>query len=421
MFSQSLIFPRDQLVLLPSIGVPHTMPVLSLPSCRCDPSSAFSWRGAPAFLLVGAAAGALAIHGKYRRTGRHRRLLPSSAHRQFCEGWLHSIGGARVAQGTTLRAAGSNSFQAVAEEWLGPWHSRHLLELEDSLDWSRCFVSVLFVDSPETPSYVRARLAQRLMDAAAEWNGLGKVIEVYACTPVKEGDDVGDDGEDGTLWPEGRPSAQAAAEFANNVGLDGDELEQILRKLGAGWSARLQEEDLREHAAIVVMDRATRDAVATEMKVQGLDPEAGNLVLLSDFVWHFESSWETIQAADCRDGSGTGFLDEKVLRALRRCNFEQASNAALQLCSNKSSVEDSTSMASLLDTPSWPSDVCILPDAAEECSLPGEWRRLHCNLLKGVSGLIWLLVKSWEAKYCNPLQTDKDDTEPSIWSSIKGL
>lgn len=298
------------------------------------------------------------------------------------------------------RRGGEGSSTSSHQEWLAPWRRRRIRELAAGLDWSRCFASVLLVDSAPTPAYVRARLAQRLLDSIAEWNGLGKVVEAYACTPLREEDDSEADADEGWLWPGGRRSSQAAAEFADNVGLDDDQVDQILRKFGAGWSARLHEEDLREHDVIVALDRSAQDAAAAEMRRQGLRPEAGQLLLLSDFAWHFEVSQSAIQEGICADGSGTGFLEDRLALALRRCDL----GASLQVEMASGPPAGAQSLAgAALDAPAWPRAA-----AAAAAGPPGEWRRLHCTLLKGIAGLAWFLVRSWEDNYCNPLHSHQD-------------
>jgi len=289
-----------------------------------------------------------------------------------------------------------------------PWRQSRLAQLEKDLDWSRCFASVLFVDSPCSPSYVRARLAQRLLDALVEWNGIGKVVEVFACTPLKEGagsDDSVSPGK-GFFWPTG-----AASDFAEHVGLDAEQLDQILRKLGAGWSASLCDDDLREHAVIVALDRKAHAAVATEMKDQGLDPANGTLLLFSDFVWHLQDHWTAIQSASCLDGSGAAFLDDGVLRILRRCNFEQKSSVSVDvnISPDAASLLSASSVSAELDMPAWPRlSTCSQAESATgDAGLPGQWRRLHCSLLRGTVGLLWFLARSWQAKYCNPLQSGR--------------
>lgn len=274
-----------------------------------------------------------------------------------------------------------------------------------ALDWSRCFVSVLFVDSDATHAYARARLAQRFLDATAEWNGLGKVIEAYACicTHVDEGHHADVGGVEGCY--------SAAKEFADNVGLDNEQTDQVLRKLGAGWSARLQDEDLRQHDVVVALDRVARDASAAQMQFQGLDPESGTLLLLSDFSWFFEANRDVIQSAVSSDGSGTAFLDDGVMRALRRCDFECASeaNVASSAGAGAGLAAAASSLSAVMDSPSWPRAGALAEEDAERRprgssrGSPGEWRRLHCALLRGSSGLAWFLVTSWRHGYCNPL------------------
>jgi len=155
-----------------------------------------------------------------------------------------------------------------SQDWLASWRKKRLTAMSEGLDWSRCFISVLLVYSPSEPAYLRARLAQRLLDAIAEWNGLGKVIEVFSCTPQTEEE------EDKIKWNQessGRDFlAGAIKEFARNVGLHRSEVDQILRKLGFGWHARLLEEDLRQHDVIIALDRAAQHAAAKEMRVQGV-------------------------------------------------------------------------------------------------------------------------------------------------------
>lgn len=285
--------------------------------------------------------------------------------------------------------------ETSTEEWTASWRRRRLRAVADDLDWSRCFVSVLFVDSAETPSYVRARLAQRLLDAVANWNGLGKVIEAYSCTPAADASMDEDDEDD---WLErgvdlGRHARAAASDFAKNVGLDEEELDHILRKLGAAWSATLCEEDLREHDLIVALDRASQDEVVVELQRQGLDPKAPRLLLLSDLAWHYEANASDIGSALCVDGSGADFLHERMYRALSRCDFERQCRAE----------EPTSSLARwALDTPPWPADSAT-PAAATSQERPGDWRLLHCALLRGCTGLVWLLVSSWREHYSNPL------------------
>ncbi|CAE8591343.1 unnamed protein product [Polarella glacialis] len=39
-----------------------------------------------------------------------------------------------------------------------------------------------------------------------------------------------------------------------------------------------------------------------------------------------------------------------------------------------------------------------------EATAPGEWRRLHCALLKGSTGLTWFLVTAWRRdRLLNPM------------------
>lgn len=273
---------------------------------------------------------------------------------------------------------------------MAAWRQRRLGTAAEGLDWSRCFASVLLVDSPSTPGYVRARLVQRFLDAAAEWNGLGKVVEVFACAPAAQEAEQEAYEDVHALYPSsgGSCSSQAAAEFASNVGLGGEWLGQILRKLGAGWAADLQQELLSEHDLIVALDRTARDAAAAEMRAQGLDPGAGNLMLLSDFIWHYEEHWDAIQAATCCDGSGTGFLDEGMERSLGRCEFESVSAAELtggDAANVGGACSASGGMASTWDVPSWPR--CDAGDSdvtGGAQGSPGDWRRLHCSLLKVV-------------------------------------
>ena len=279
----------------------------------------------------------------------------------------------------------------LVESGLAQWHERRLDLAARDMDWSRCFVSVLVVDTSATPSYTRARIVQRLLDELAEWNGLGKVVEAYACVaPGKtllgklaahaEDDD-----------PES--SVQAAEELAANVGMRDGQLGNILRKLGAGWTVTLQDEDLREHGLIVAVDREARDSAAEEMRAQNLDPEAGNLLLLSDLVWHYERSRGAIWEAECVDGSGADFIDEDLLGALRRFEFERTGEAQLRGDAQPGSAYASAQEA--FDLPPWP--------RKGAAAKPADWRRLHCAMVKGSVGLAWFLVCSWRAGYANPL------------------
>merc|ERR1712008_116798 len=189
-------------------------------------------------------------------------------------------------------------------------------------------------------------------------------------------------------------------------------LDQILRKLGAGWSMSLCDDDLREHAVIVALDREAHAAAAAEMTAQGLDPANGTLLLFSDFVWHSQEHWMAIQSASCLDGSGAGFLEDGVLRTLRRCSFEQKSSIGVDsnLAAGAASSVQASSVSTELDVPAWPRQNKHNQPAgvAGAAGLPGQWRRLHCSLLRGTVGLLWFLTRSWQAKYCNPLQSGRD-------------
>jgi len=292
-----------------------------------------------------------------------------------------------------------------SQDWLASWRKKRLTAMSEGLDWSRCFISVLLVDSPSEPAYLRARLAQRLLDAIAEWNGLGKVIEVFSCTPQTEEE------EDKIKWNQessGRDFlAGAIKEFARNVGLHRSEVDQILRKLGFGWHARLLEEDLRQHDVIIALDRAAQHAAAKEMRVQGVGDPTSNLLLLSDFVWLIDSNRSLVGNTKCVDGSGTGFVDEDMERALSRCCFEESSEACLETQGRPPSTQDDALLASVaLDIPCWPHKTLA------KDSSPGKWRRLHCSLLRGSVGLAWFLVDSWQDKYCNPLQHRRAHPQP---------
>jgi len=251
---------------------------------------------------------------------------------------------------------------------------------------------------------VRARLVQRLLDSVAEWNGLGKVIEVYACTPRSAKSMEAD--EELELWSDfgsGHLSTRAMAEFAHNVGLDEDQLQQILRKLGSGFTSLLSQEPMGEHDVIVALDRAGLDAAKAELVRQGIDPRDVHTMLLSDFVWYYEANHSLISDAICSDGSGTGFLDDRMEKALSRFDFESKSQASLPTSSSESSPLASTA-SDAMDTPAWPHG------RNESARRPGEWRKLHGTLLKGCAGLSHFLVSDWIRNYCNPLKDLKYET-----------
>ena len=201
---------------------------------------------------------------------------------------------------------------------LDDWHSGRLSTLSSGLDWSRCFVSVLFVDSARSPCYVRARLAQRLADAAAEWNGMGRVLEFYACSTRDE-----PDGSDGSgiseLFSEAGAVKDSVSEFAENVGIDEEELQQILRKLGAGMWVALSQEALREHDVVIALDDDAAAAVNDELVRQGLP---AGCMLLSDFEWQLLHKKKAFLETNCADGSGERFLTPAALQAMERHAFE---------------------------------------------------------------------------------------------------
>lgn len=267
------------------------------------------------------------------------------------------------------------------------WHVGRLSELSTGLDWSRCFVSVLFVDAPCTPSYVRARLAQRLADGAAEWNGMGRILEFYSCSASPE--PVDSSGVHPFL---GGGVQAVVSEFADNVGIDRSELEQILRKLGSGMWAELAQEDLREHDVIIAMDSEAAAAVDEELVRQGVQA-GGRTMLLSDFECLFLRDKQNVIEAVCPDGSGATFLTEQASQALTRRIFEFG--------------EDSSN-AQDIDAPPWPTRPVGLE--SDDGSL-SEWRRLHATLLRGSWGVVWFLLKSWRKDYSNPLAKVLDHSD----------
>ena len=109
------------------------------------------------------------------------------------------------------------------------------------------------------------------------------------------------------------------AEFAENVGIDEDELQQIFRKLGAGMWAALGQEVLREHDVIVALDDDAAAAVNEELVRQGLPT---GCMLLSDFEWQLLRRKETFLQTDCADGSGERFQTVDALQAMERHAFE---------------------------------------------------------------------------------------------------
>eukprot|EP00439_Symbiodinium_sp_Y106_P012914 s4321_g1.t2 len=256
----------------------------------------------------------------------------------------------------SLESQSSSSSSSASP--IDDWHSGRLSALSSGLDWTRCFVSVLFVDSARTPGYVRARLAQRLADAAAEWNGMGRVLEFYACSSREQPDSSDGISE---VFSEAGMVKDSISEFAQNVGMDSEELQQIFRKLGAGMWASLSQEALREHDVIVALDDAAATAVNEELERQGLPT---GCMLLSDFEWQLLRKKEAFLRTSCADGSGERFQTLESLQAMERHVFE---------------------FGETLD------------------SSVGDWRRLHAALLQGSWGVVWFLFLSWQADYCNPL------------------
>lgn len=279
------------------------------------------------------------------------------------------------------------------------WHQRRISRMEASLDWSRVFVSVLFVDSENSNSYVRARLAQRYLDAIAEWNGVGKVIEAYACSVSNSVEAAEPD--DSTVA--GQRTTQKLLEFAGKVGLDEEQRDQIMRKLGVMWSTSLEEEDLREHDVIVALDRAAYDAVGEQLRLQGLGTAGqlseggggGQRLLFSDFVWLYGERQAEIHDADCTDGSGTAMFDDAIARSLRRLEFEADSERQLVAPPSQRGESLRAPGGLNLDLPPW-------PDVRGGAS-PGTWRKLYSPLLRGSVALAWSLLGSWQREYCNPL------------------
>merc|ERR1719362_1187981 len=261
---------------------------------------------------------------------------------------------------------------------LQSWRRARLTEVSKELDWSRCFVSVLIVDAPQTPSYVRARLAQRLVDGAAEWNGLGRLVEVYSCASGAVDHGSREVFVDGDNLPR-----QAIAEFASNVGLEDAEVKTILRKLGAELWSGLVDEDLRQHDIVIALDSEALAAATAEFMQQGLEKEVGEkLRLWSDFAWLFETERAAIGAGCCADGSGTDFLDERTMAAVLQCEFERSFD---DLANNDD-----------FDVPRWPTRPLGL--AIVDGNL-GEWRRLHCSLVRGCWGLVWFLNEARQGQF----------------------
>ncbi|CAE7213551.1 Smarca2 [Symbiodinium necroappetens] len=277
----------------------------------------------------------------------------------------------------SLESQSSSSSSSASP--IDDWHSGRLNALSSGLDWTRCFVSVLFVDSAQTPGYVRARLAQRLADAAAEWNGMGRVLEFYACSSREQPDSSDGISE---VFSEAGMVKDSISEFAQNVGMDSEELQQIFRKLGAGMWASLSQEALREHDVIVALDDAAATAVNEELIRQGLPT---GCMLLSDFEWQLLRKKEAFLQTSCADGSGERFQTLESLQAMERHVFEFG--------------EDRRSVADL-NVPPWPRRPVGL---GKEDSSVGDWRRLHAALLQGSWGIVWFLFLSWQANYCNPL------------------
>ncbi|CAE7262128.1 CHR23, partial [Symbiodinium pilosum] len=172
------------------------------------------------------------------------------------------------------------------------------------------------------------------------------------------------------------------AEFAENVGIDEDELQQIFRKLGAGMWAALGQEVLREHDVIVALDDDAAAAVNEELVRQGLPT---GCMLLSDFEWQLLRRKETFLQTDCADGSGERFQTVDALQAMERHAFEFGES--------RGSVAD-------LEVPPWPRKPVGL---GKDDGRVSDWRRLHAALLHGSWGIVWFLFLSWQANYCNPL------------------
>lgn len=59
------------------------------------------------------------------------------------------------------------------------------------------------------------------------------------------------------------------AEFAENVGIEEEELRQIFRKLGSGVRVSLGDEALREHDLIIALDEEAVPGRRSRLKVSG--------------------------------------------------------------------------------------------------------------------------------------------------------
>jgi len=212
---------------------------------------------------------------------------------------------------------------------------------------------------------------------------------VYACAP-RAPEEAADSEE---LFGRENMPVKAVAEFAENVGLEDEELAQILRKLGSAWWADIAEEDLRQHDVVIALDSSAADAVVAEFQRQDVELGAsGRPLLLSDFCWLFERERAQLLEESCADGSGALFLEDRAHAAVDRCDFEQA-------------FAPQAEKDAALDVPAWPTRPVGL---AETDGNLGEWRRLHCALLKGCWGLTWYLMQCHKGGYANPLSKALD-------------
>ena len=144
---------------------------------------------------------------------------------------------------------------------------------------------------------------------------MGRVLEFYACSTRDE-----PDSSDGLseFW-ESAAVNDSISEFAKNVGMEAEELQQISRKLGAGMWVALSQEALREHDVIIALDDEAATAVNRELLQQGLPT---GCMLLSDFEWQLLRKKKSFLATSCADGSGELFQTAEALQAMERHAFE---------------------------------------------------------------------------------------------------
>ena len=165
------------------------------------------------------------------------------------------------------------------------------------VDWSRYYISVLFVDRTHT---TRARLAEGLLERLAAWRGYGRAIYPSSC-----GTHVPDSGEK-VPWETQAGLLAALGPL------------RISSQIVTAPRVRFEARDLDDHNLVIVVDEATREAV--DEAVARSDDPARYEALARERVWllgHFVAyhNWDAIVA----EKGGSAQLDRKLRKMVATC------------------------------------------------------------------------------------------------------